>query len=275
MLQPLTADELDRALDLLVEGFPERSPAFWQAALDNLRSHAENDAVGHPHAFLMVGKAGPAGVVLTPAVSRTGPDGGRQRVVNLSSWYVRPEQRWRAPLMLKSLLRDDGTVYTDLTPTPAVRQMLPALGFRPINRGTRITVLPVAAVLGRRGARVRPLPVGDEPEFLAGHRALGCRTVMVESPLGSTLVVTRPVRYRGIPAADLVYAESHKLLDAGFSAFARHLIGRGYGLMRSPAVDDLCAAGSVVLPRGFWFARGGSFCDRVDVVGSELTLFNL
>lgn len=275
MLHPLVAADLDRTAALLVEGFPERDPDFWRGALDTLGRHGGNRAADFPPAFLWISGGEPSGVALTPAVLRRMPDGTTRRIVNISSWYVRPEQRWRAPLMLKSLLKPADTLFLDLTPSPAVRRMLPGLGFRPINRGTRVAVLPLAALRRRAGERAVVLAADEDPPEMEGHRALGCVPALVEGPAGRSLVVFRRTRIKGVPAAELVYVESHRALAAAFGALARMLTGRGFVVLRMPALDEPDPFGTRTLPAGLRYAHGDHPADRTDVLGSELTLFNL
>ena len=120
MLHALTENHFPTAAALLAEGFPERSRAFWSHGLGRLARHAGNASCGVPLGALWLSDGEPVGVALTPASPRTRPDGSPRPVVNLSSWYVRPPHRWRAPLMLRALLRDPRATYVDLTPSPPV-----------------------------------------------------------------------------------------------------------------------------------------------------------
>jgi O-antigen ligase len=75
---------------------------------------------------------------------------------------------------------------------------------------------------------------------------------------------------RGVPAAQLVYADSQALLLRHAGVLARHLLARGMLLLvRSTAVAAHTAT-SVFRPREVWFARGASFEDRTDIFASEL-----
>lgn len=273
MLHPLSAKDLDKAMELLVEGFPERPRAFWEKAVERLRQHGGNAAADHPYGFIWITQGRQTGVALTPAVARVAPCGATRRLVNISSWYVRPDQRWRAALMLKSLLSDPEAIYTDLTPTPAVRKMLPSLGFRPINRGTHIAPIPIAA-LRRSGGTLATVATDAAAAAITGHAAVGCEPVRLAGPSGETLVVYRGARRFGVPVANLVYVESHRALAAAYGALARHLLARGFAFMRAPALDEPAPFGSALLPTGIWYVRGDYFEDRTDVVGSELTLFD-
>jgi hypothetical protein len=280
MIEALSTSGWAVAIDLLVEGFPERSRAFWECALANLQRYGGNADAGAPLGFLFFEKQSPAGVILTPAYLRRRADGSPLKIVNLSSWYVRPEQRWRAGLMLKSIIADQSVVYTDLTPTERVRQILSALDFAPINAGVELAFLPALALTGGWTGATRPadpetwtFPLGPDWAAVEAHRALGCVPLCVDGPSGTCRIVYRRARYRNAPAASLVCVESHAKLRPGMGALARHLLARGIVLLLLPAQSARVGLGSVFRPRDIWFAKGDAFADRTDVLGSELTLF--
>jgi hypothetical protein len=279
-LTPLTRELSEIALDLLDEGFPERGRSFWQGALGKLLDWPGNAEAGYPVGFLWFDAGAPAGVVLTPASLRQAASGGRRTIVNVSSWYVRPDFRWKAPLMLRSLFRDESVVFTDLTAAPGVQQMLAPFGLHPVNQG--IALIPTPTLLaGRSRAEVRAW----RPEDLAGrdapdaalidlHRRWGCRALTIDDGRERHLLVLKPFRYRGLPAAQALYVGSHRALDAALPAVARHMLLRGCLVLQ---VDR--RPGSVPVPglrqRGIWFAKGGCFRDRTDHLGSELSLFGI
>lgn len=282
MIEALSASNRSVALDLLIEGFPERSRAHWERALANLQRYGGNAEAGAPLGYLYFERRSLAGIMLTPAYLRRRADGSPQKIVNLSSWYVRPKQRWRAGLMLKSIIADRDVVYTDLTPTPKVRQMLPALGFAPISVGVELAFLPAVALIGGWAGAVRPAdPVtwmnapGPDWAVIEAHRALGCVPLCLDGPSGTCRIVYRKALYGKAPAASLVYIESHAKLRPSLGPLARHLLGRGIAVLHLPAKNARVGLGSVFRPRDIWFAKGDEFADRTDVLGSELTLFDL
>lgn len=278
MLAPLSAADLTIATDLLVEGFPERGGAFWAKALATL---ARFGGDGHPLGFLLVQKNEPVGVILTPSSLRRRADGSLQRIVNLSSWYVRPTHRWRSGVMLKSIIADAGAVYTDLTPTENVRQMLPSLGFAPLNIGVQLSFLPaLAALFGGRSGAVRPAVAaewdaaqGPDWSLIEGHCELDCAPLLVEGPAGETRIVYQ--HRKGSRVAKLVYIESHERLRPAMGRLAAYLLRRGCAFVYLPVRDKRVGFGSIFLSRGVCFAKGGDFADRTDILGSERILFDV
>lgn len=282
MLRPVTAEDFGTAARLLAEGFPERGETFWASALDRLGAFGGNAEAGVPFGQFLIAAGAPAGILLTPAGLRPAPGGGTRRLVNLSSWYVRAEQRWRAPMMLKAMTSDPDTVYVDLTPTPQVRRMIEVLGMVPVNRGVIVRPTAVAALAPARGAQARVLPPGAAPpagapggDLLDRHRALGCLPVVLSDETGEGLAVFRRSRVRGLPAAEIVYADSHRRIARALGPLSRLLLGRGFAILLTECRSEAEAASRLFRPRNVWFAKGDAFEDRTDHLGTEVCLFGL
>lgn len=282
MLKPIDPSDFEAAHRLLCEGFPERDAAFWKSGLERLFSHGENSSLELPYGYFMMDKAEPVGVAIMPASQRRQADGGHRRIMNVSSWYVRAEHRWRAPMMLRGLFADSSLIYTDLTPTPDVQKMLPVFGFKPINLGLMIEPLAALAMRDTGSAKVRGMEPGSAPEGLAitpgqieTHRALGLVPLLITHEGTSQVVLHRRTSIRGMPAAQLVYVESHKALAPCMPALARHLLWRGKMFLISECRDEASAESRFFRPRGIWFARNDSFEDRTDYLGSELCILDL
>jgi hypothetical protein len=276
-MRPLAASDFPEAAVLLHEGFPSRPLQFWQGALQRLQRYGGNAEADHPLGYLMLDSGSAVGIALTPASLRRRADGSTLRVVNISSWYVRPAFRWRAGFMLRGILADPDAVYTDLTPTPEVQRLLPVVGMQPLNRGVAIHALPLLALQPARGGRVHELPDGQDwphagpsAAMLHAHRALGCLPLVLQAEGAAHLLVVQRTALRGVPAAQLVYADSQALLLRHAGALARHLLARGLLLLLRSTCVAAHTATSVFRPRELWFARGGSFEDRTDIFGSEL-----
>ena len=203
-------------------------------------------------------------------------------MVNLSSWYIRAPERWRATMMLRRLLANPQAVYTDLTPTANVRRMLPLVGLNPVNDGVLIDLLPQHALRPSRGGRLQPLPpgstLGGHPppaELLESHRALGCLPLVLHDQQGSQLLVVQRTRVRGLPAAKLVYADSNRRWRDQLGLLARHLLRLGIVCLVSDRRPGMRTAGAIFRPRDIWYSRGDPFEDRTDLLGSELCLLPL
>ena len=102
-MRPIDPAYVAAAVAVLSIGFPKATALFWQSALDRLRAFGGNAEAGVPIGHLLMADDKAVGVILTPARMRTRPDGTRQKIVNLSSWYIDPAHRWRAPVMLRAV----------------------------------------------------------------------------------------------------------------------------------------------------------------------------
>jgi hypothetical protein len=224
----------------------------------------------------------PVAVALAPASVRQGADGRPRTLVNVASWYVRPQFRWRAALMLRAMLADPKAVYIDVTPTPDVARMLTLMGFRAVNVGIVLACTVGHAWRSAAGARVRELqpddalpPDSPPREQIDWHRDLACLPLLMEHGSQRTLLIYRTKRMRGLPVARLKYIGSHDALHRHLGALARHLLAKGFVFMswdRRTSTPD--SPFNVTRSGGIWYARGGDFEDRTDFIGTELSLLN-
>jgi hypothetical protein len=284
MLRPLRDEDFPAAALLLTEGFPDRTLAFWQHGLQCMRRYAQNEAAGLPLGHALMDGDIMVGVVLTPASPRARPDGSAYVLVNVSSWYVKPEFRWRAGMMLRTVLANQQHVYVDITPNEEVCRMLPLFGFRPVNTGLTVALLPWLALRRSHGARVRPLrsddslpPEAPPMETLLRHRELACEPLMLEHSQGQELIVYRRRTYRRMPAARLKYIGSHATLVRHLPALARYLLLRGMPFLTFDSRADTPAGLPLIqVPGRKWYVRGqADFSDHTDFVGTELCILGL
>jgi hypothetical protein len=280
-MQPIDDDCLPEAAAILSRGFPERTTAFWDAALQRLSAYRKAANVGPIGQMMMVGDA-PVGVILT-IESRRCDRADPRAVINLSSWYVDAKYRWLAPAMLQRIVADDSSIYTDLSPSPAARSINERLGFSVASEGTLLFFLPWAAVAGPAQMRVIPfeqLPAGAlstaRRAMLAYHRKLGCVAAALESDGCYQPLLFSLTRRKGLPVARLVVAESRRLVAGSIAAIARFLLDRKALFLTIHADRDECVPGGFrwsrnapVQVKGKW-ERG-----RVDHTFSELVFLQL
>ena len=259
--------------------------SFWTTTMDRLQRLGTNAHAGVPLGYLMTDGGRPTGVVLTPASTRTAPDGNRALVVNLSSWHVEPSHRFLASLMLQKVLRGHDALYTDLTPSEGVMRMLPSMGFMAINDGVVLTALPVAAMLPSKGAAVHDLIGGrgslfpsDMWDLLEAHSRVGCFSAMLTTEQGHVPLMFRRRRLKGLPAANLIYCEDITALQKHLSAVARYLLGQGIVILVHDSSGHSVRVGQAVVRKELKFAKpGGGLTPqrgRIDHVGSELSLMD-
>lgn len=284
MLQHIDSSNREVAVDLLAKGFTGRSRAFWSESLARLDAFGGNAAAGVPTGQLLMDGSRAVGVVLTPASVRIRKNGTRERLVNISSLYVEPEHRWRTPVMFRSAVKDRECAYLDLTASDEVRKMLPAFGFQPITTGLRIGFLPLLAAVraGSAGARMVPLegaPASSVPApqraLLDAHRAFNCHAAALYAEGQWHALLFKPRRLRGMPAATLVYCESLSALSRNIGTVARYLARRGKLVLLADSQGGSARAFLDFPGRAVKFAKGGTFENRIDYAGSELSLFDM
>lgn len=281
MLKLRSIDEgcLEAAAKLLREGFPSRSLAFWQRGLRRLADH--NRTLGEPSVgtFLMAGEK-PVGILL--AIPRQDTVTGR-RIVNLSSWYVEEAHRWSAARLMIAALRDEDTIYTDLTPTQAAAEVNARFGFRTFDTKVHLLVLPWTAIVGRRRNRLMALeavPHGAIHEELmrdlAKHRELGCIVTIVAAAGRYCPVVFDIKPRKHIPTARVVFAESTDLVMDNLAGLSRMLMLRGVPFMTLQVDEGASLPHSVLLRNGMCYqVRGEWDARKIDELYSERVLLKV
>lgn len=272
MLEPIERHRLEKANALLARGFPMRTPAFWARGLDRLMAHHHAEGLG-PVGQILTVKGEPAGIMLTIRSRRA--DGGT--VVNLSSWYVEPRYRLLGPKMLTRILDEPADRFTDLTPSPAVTDMIGRFGFVQRHAGALLVALPVAALSPAGGVRiVESPPDAADASLLAGHKDLGCLVMRVASDEGETPLVISVAHRRGLPVARLVYAQDLAAVRAAIGPLARHLLARGLPLLELPAnPGDRVPGGWFNTRARPTFVRGAPPAAEVDHAYSEFVFLRI
>jgi hypothetical protein len=255
MLRPISFEALDTTLPILARGFPALSREAWTAGLDRLRRFGAPD----PKALvgcLLEDRGRQVGVILAIPSTRFDAANAMRRVVNLSSWYIEPDARWRAPRMLQSVVTCDATVYTDLTPSPPVRAIIGRFGFRNWTEGTLLFTLPLFALRGTGRAHVlalRDLPADafDAPTraILDDHDGFGCICGgLWDGDALHPLIFSRKV-HRGINAARLIFTDDRAAVFTNIAAISRFLLRERFLLLAVNA--DRCEriAGSIFTER--------------------------
>ncbi|MCB1494718.1 MAG: acyl-CoA acyltransferase [Bauldia sp.] len=254
----IAESDLDSVIDLLVRGFPRRDRAYWQRGLG--RQAVRPVPEGVPRFGYMLDCDGRAVGVLLVLGDAAHVDGRLEARCNLSSWYVDPEYRSYAPLLVAIPLKLKDVTFVNVSPAPHTWPIVEAQGFSPICQG-QFTAFPFLAK-PVRGVRVRAVTAEDVassfpsvPDFdlLRTHADYGCVSLVCSTPDGDYPFVFRPFRrWRDrLPCMRLIYCR-----EAGdFVRFAgplgRHLLRGG-----SPWVI-LDSDGPVEGLVGFYQARSG------------------
>lgn len=282
MIVSLDETNFDAALDLLSEGFSEQTRSFFEAGLQRMHQFAQNRDLGVPLGRLLLHKDNVVGVVLTPASCRVARDGTRTTIVNLSSWYVEPEHRWRAPLMLRAAFRQTGVTFTDLTPRYHLYDMLLSFGFRQIATHQAAIALPIAALGGIAKTQVCDiLDIPDEnlqPEtrtLMLTNIELGCIGFAIRGmDQWHPLLFKRTFRF-GLQVARLIYCDDISVLFRQLPTVAKCLLRSGSTILLVDISSDiqLPRFSAVKRKAPTKFAKGEWPPGRTDYASSELVFF--
>ena len=282
MLRPISFEALDTTLPILSRGFPGMRRGGWAAAIARLQAFGAPDMQARA-GYLLEHNGRNVGVILTiPSTRADGTDAPR-RVVNLSSWYIDPEHRWRAPRMLQTVTACNATLFTDLTATPSVRNMIGRLGFRGWTEGTLVFALPWHAM--KRAGSSYVVPLRDlPPEAFAGpvrrmldqHAALDCSVGGLWDGASLHPMIFSRKTYRGLHAARLIFADSRTTMFAHLPAISRFLLREKFLLLAVNANHSERVAGSLFTRRASpAFYKGPAAPAPCDLAFSEFVFLQI
>ncbi len=229
-IRQIEAQDKGAVIEVLLEGFPRRDQSYWLNSFAYLQSQIVPD--GQPRFGWVMEQAGViVGVILNiwrpPEYSI-----GGQLVANLSSWYVKPEFRSFAAMLLAKSSRDPKVIYLNVSPADHTVPICEALGFKLYSKG-QVLALPSfakskeSARVFQFGAEMADLLPSAE-RLLEVHAATGCMSLVgevggVHIPL---VFVRRRVRSI-IPTIQLIYIEKTDYLPRLFSAIGKFFIRQG------------------------------------------------
>jgi len=123
---------------LLKQGFPNRTRQFWRDALRRL-AHREPPPGFPKYGFLLERGEVPVGAILM--IYSTLLQGDRVATrCNLSSWYVAPEYRAYASLLVSHALSHKDVTYLNVSAAPHSLPIIEAQGFAPYCEGIFIAL---------------------------------------------------------------------------------------------------------------------------------------
>ena len=216
--RPIAEGDLDAVADVLAEGFRERPRAYWDRALERMRTRETPSE--YPRFGLLLESGGRCVGVLLQIYARLVEDGRSVVRCNVSSWYVAPAFRSYASLLVTRALRHKDVTYLNVSPAEHTWPILKAQGYRRYSEG-QFVAAPMLSRSGR-GAQVRPYCVGErgvEPALSAlldAHVAMGLIVLVCTRGAEQDVFAFLPRAVAGVPvrAAQLVYC-------AGTDSFRR------------------------------------------------------
>jgi hypothetical protein len=227
--------DLDAVADFLTIGFPRHSRKYWIAAL---RCLEERDV---PEGFPRYGYMLTDGNHVTGALLLIFSDGINGRVdsirCNLSSWYVTPDFRALAPMLLRPVLRYKQVTFINTSPAEHTLRTVQAQGFEQFCNGV-FAATPALTTRSWIGKTIHASHAHDYlPEFeaalLQDHAARGCLSVILQHNGNLFPVVFRRrmvgqrSKFIGMPCAQLIYARDLECIGQFSGLIGRYLALRG------------------------------------------------
>ncbi len=217
--------DIEAIVTLLVAGFAGRTRAYWREGFE--RQRLRPLPTGLPRfGFMLEHDGRPVGVILL-LFTRLAQAGEEQIRCNVSSWYVEPEFRTHASLLIFMATKYKGVTYINISPARHTWPTIEAQGFSRYVRGQFLSVPalrpPVAGThihrIGEHSTaeRFASLP---EHDLLREHAGWGCLSLVVEASDGLYPFVFQAFRIRAgrvrLPIRQLIYCRD----AADFRRFA-------------------------------------------------------
>lgn len=229
--RPCRVEDAPAIVDLLHRGFPERPLAYWERGMARLCRHAA--ALGAASFGQALEAGGRVVGVLLLIPSRDAVAGGAR--CNVSSWYVDPDFRSFAAMLLSRGGRERDVTFFNISPAVHTRPIIEAQGFQRYGTG-RFWALPWLARPRRAGVTRLATPAavaarfaGDEGALLADHLAWGCLVLAADTPSGPEPFVFLPRLTKGVvPSVQLVFCRDVLRFVELAGPVGRWLLRHGY-----------------------------------------------
>jgi hypothetical protein len=278
-VREIVESDLTAIAELLHRGFPFRSTDYW---LRGLERHARRlRPAGYPAFGYCLESAGaPVGVILL-LFSEVLADGQRVIRCNVSSWYVEPEFRAFASMLVRSATRDKSVTYFNITPAPHTWSTVEAQGFSLYCKGQIYGAL----ALSRAAADARVESFSEshaaaltsyEADLLRQHALFGCLSVVVrDGGDGHPFVFQKHRVKQLVPVYRLLYCRDIAELRRFAGNLGRFLARRGGLLVRFDANGPVPGlVGWYSEKRGRKYAKGPTPPLLGDLAFSEAAIFD-
>ncbi len=205
---------------------------------------------------------------------------------NLSSWYVTPEFRALAPMLLKPVLRHKQVTFLNASPADHTLRTVQAQGFERFCDGV-FAATPALTTRSWIGKTIHASRAQDYlPEFeaalLQDHTARGCLAVILQQDGNLCPVVFRRrvvgqrFKFIGMPCAQLIYARDLEGLGRFSGLIGRYLALRGMPVLLIGANQKIAGlSGKYYEGRTPMYYRGPDRPRPGDLAYTEAALFGI
>jgi hypothetical protein len=278
-IRPIADADADNVVDLLVEGFPRRHRLYWVEALSRLEN-LDRPAAAPKFGYLLEDSGVPVGVMLVITHSDQ-PAGGQASRANLSSWYVRPDYRSYAALLLSRACREKDVTYLNVSAAANTYSICEAIGFKRYSQG-QIGWVPL---LSRPSAGLSIVTYDSgaqgldvaERRILDDHAAYGCECLIgVGDGVPLPFVFLRRRIKSWLPAIQLVYCRSMQDVVRYARPLGRFLARRGVFLVLLDASGPIPGlSGKYFHGRSPKYYKGPEMPRLCDLAYTEIPLFGM
>ncbi len=278
--RPIEDGDIGSLVDLLAEGFPRRRRSHWS---NGLKRMAKRPPVAgcQKYGYAIVADEAIVGCLLLIASEREA-EGRRSVRVNVSSWYVRPEYRFHASMLVSIAFRQKGVTLLNISPAPHTIPILEAQGYKCYASGQFVTAPAFASGRSAQIVRVRPdtddqdLRGLDCIDLLRRHASYGCISLVCRDGdrIEPFVFARRRVVRTIIPAAQLLWCRDIDAFRAFAGPIGRHLLGRGVFMVSLDANGPIEGLrGSYRDGNGPKFFRGPEQPRLGDLADTEIAIF--
>ncbi len=215
----IAENDLEGVADLLTRGFPNTRREHWTAGFARWRAVPAIEEMPR-YGYLLDTGFGPVGAILMISSRR-----GKHIVSNLCGWYVDPQWKSHAGLLMSLATKLRHVTYVDTSPAPGLWRMLQTQGFSPYNFGrTAVFAFPGLGAVSDHIPDDLP-----EAQLLRDHRAMGLLSLTVKKDGIVSPFVFRPhhLERPKVPMMDVMFCRNARDLTRCAGALARHFLPKG------------------------------------------------
>jgi len=233
----ITEDDLEAVVNLLTRGFELRSRRYWQRAMTKLKSHPSPG--GFPSFGHLLECDGTLVGVILQIFSAVPTTNGWQTRCNLSSWYIEPEFRIYASMLISQAIKYRNVTYVNISPAKHTWPIVEAQGFSRYSNGQFVCVPALNMTCADSGAQVIAVDAApdlhcdsSERELLLIHKTLGCLSLWCKTSSGAHPFAFMPRLVKGVmPCTQLIYCRDIQDFVQFAWPIGRYLTARGRPLV--------------------------------------------
>ncbi len=280
----ITDADLDAVAALLTEGFGKRERERWRCGLERLREREVPE--GRPrYGYCLLAGSRLVGVILVISSLRE-RDGAAMPVANVASWYVQPEYRAYAQMLVSMALKQRDITYVNISAAPHTWPIVEKQGYSKYCNGLFVSFAaltppqPGVEIITVRARGEVPEAVRQLPDLplLQRHAGWGCESLVLRTGSALYPVVLRRFTIRKgqlrFPAMYVLHAPQRDALVRCCGNLGRHFLRRAAPILMFDATSAVAGLpGFYTERRGCKFFKGPNPPALCDLADTEFAIF--